>query len=263
MPSREPGDAEDPAAELLDRWQAHLESSDDAPAPPADLAPRTASHRRTRPDAAPYRPRERSTDAVSAAREVREAFGLSTDEHVEAEIETHLEDVETHQVDETPVAPPVPARRSRVTAPEEGLSTDVHFAPRVGSRRILGLLLVFSLVATGGAGYVAYDEPRTLSVGIACTLLFVTLVLYAVRAGSSPTRLVIHAGQLEVVRGSKREIFDLTSRYTRVQVVGRPGRRGWKVLLGRFGRDPLVIDSSVVDPRAFTEALARFRPPED
>ncbi len=90
-----------------------------------------------------------------------------------------------------------------------------------------------------------------------------TLVLYAVRAGSSPTRLTIHAGQLEVVRGSKREIFDLTSRYTRVEVVGRPGRRGWKVLLGRFGRDPLVIDSSVVDPRAFTEALERFRPPDD
>ena len=116
------------------------------------------------------------------------------------------------------------------------------FAPRLGTRRVLGLLLLASLAATVGAGYIAYDEPRTFSVGIACTLLFVTLVLYAVRAGSSPTHLAIRGGQLEVVRGSKREIFDLTSRYTRVQVVGRPGRRGWKVLLGRFGRDPLVID---------------------
>ncbi len=131
-----------------------------------------------------------------------------------------------------PPGPPVPSRRSRVTAPEEGLSTDVHFAPRLGSRRIVGLLLIVCLVATGGAGYVAYDEPRTFSVGIAGTLLFVTLVLYAVRAGSSPTRLTIHAGQLEVVRGSKREIFDLTSRYTRWRWWDAPGGAAGKSCWG-------------------------------
>ena len=57
-----------------------------------------------------------------------------------------------------------------------------------------------------------------------------------------------------------REVFDLTSRFTRLEVVGKPGRPGWKVLMARFGRDPLVIDSSMVDPATFTAALERHRP---
>ena len=127
-------------------------------------------------------------------------------------------------------------------------------------RRLLGLVLLVLLPVTAGAGYLAYDDPTTLSLGLAGTLLVVTLAVYGVRAGSTPTLLAIRSGQLEVVRGASREVFDLTSRFTRIEVVGRPGRPGWKVLLARFGRDPLVIDSSVVDPAEFTAALERHRP---
>ena len=91
------------------------------------------------------------------------------------------------------------------------------------------------------------------------TLLAVTLVLYAVRAGSTPTLVAIRSGQLEVTRGKTHEVFDLTSRFTRIEVVGKPGGRGWKVLFGRFGRDPLVINSSIVDPEKFTAELERYR----
>ncbi len=136
----------------------------------------------------------------------------------------------------------------------------MEFPPKLGARRVVGALLLVALAATGAAAYVAYEDPRPLTLGGAGTLLVVTLALYAVRAGSSPTLIAIRAGQLEVTRGRSVERFDLTSRFTRIEVVGKPGRLGWKVLLGRFGKDPLVITSAVVDPKSFTAELARYRP---
>lgn len=256
MPSRTPGGEPDPAAELLGRWQAHLagtseSSADDAategpsagpadpapsPEPPAP-APRHAAglvlgRRRT--------PAPRGTDQTEAGRGVVEALGAP---------------------DPAPVAAPERPRRREPAPAPAGRTTDVEFAPRVLARRVTGLLLLVMLPLSVAAAYLAYDDPRTLTVGVAGTLVVLTLALYGVRVGATPTRLAIRSGQLEVVRGSSREIFDLTSRFTRLEVVGRPGRPGWKVLLARFGRDPLVIDSSVVDPVAFTAALERHRPP--
>ena len=124
----------------------------------------------------------------------------------------------------------------------------------------MALLALGVLAATAEAAYLAYNDPRPFRLGVAATLLVVTLVLYGVRASSSPARLSIRSGQLEVVRGDRHEIFDLTSRYARMEVVGTPGKRGWKVLFGRFGRDPFVVDASMVDPKKFTEALQRHRP---
>lgn len=157
------------------------------------------------------------------------------------------------------VPPPEPPPPSAEGQPVVGRSTDVVFPPRLGTRWVVGLLVLVALVATAGAAYVAYDDPGPLTLGAAGTLLVVTLVLYAVRAGSSPARLAIHNGQLEVRRGGQREVFDLTSRYARIEVVGTPGRRGWKVLFGRFGRDPFVVDASMVDPQRFTAALGQHR----
>ena len=119
------------------------------------------------------------------------------------------------------------------------------------------------LVATVFAGAWAYEERTTLALGIAGTLLVATLAVYGIRASAVPAKLRIHAGQLEVVRGRERDVFDLSSRFTRIEEVGTPGRPGWKVRLGRFGRDPLVIDRSMVNPQTFSEALARHRRSSD
>ncbi|MGA8847117.1 MAG: hypothetical protein WB471_10935 [Nocardioides sp.] len=153
-----------------------------------------------------------------------------------------------------------PSRPGRGVLPEAGTSLDVEFPPRLGAHRAIGALLLLDLIFTCVAAYLAYEDPRPLTLGSAGLLLTVTLVLYAVRAGSSPTHLAIRSGQLEVTRGKSLERFDLTSRYTRIEVVGKPGRPGWKVLLGRFGREPLVITSSVVDAKAFAVELERYRP---
>jgi hypothetical protein len=70
----------------------------------------------------------------------------------------------------------------------------------------------------------------------------------------------VHAGQLEVVQGGGRFVFELASGYTPIEVVGAPGDRNWKVLFVRRNMDPFVIDSSMVDPQEFMEVLRRYRP---
>lgn len=169
----------------------------------------------------------------------------------------------------TPPAPGAPASASvpdpdpdttpTGPLPPPGPNVDLEFPPRVAVRRTVGVLAMLSVLATAGAAYVAYTDPRPTTLGVAALLLVVSLVLYGVRASSLPTRLAIRAGQLEVTRGSSREVFDLTSRYTRVEVVGAPGHRRWKVLFGRFGRDPFVVDGAMVDPKRFMAALERYR----
>jgi hypothetical protein len=275
----------DPAA-LLDRWQSHV-GEERAPAtvsaldeartrrepppepepelveptplrptpaattPPAEPvpepvrrpAPRHAAPRRAARDDLPA---GRATDSVLAGREVLDALGRTAPP--EAPAPKHA------------AAPPAPPAAAAPRGPEVGPSLNVDFDPRLRARRLVGLLLLVSLAATGLAAWLAYDDPRPITLGAAGTLLALTLLLYAVRAGSAPTYLAIRSGQLEVRRGKTLEKFDLTSQFTRIEVVGTPGRPGWKVLFGRFGRDPLVITSSLVDAKQFSAELERYRP---
>lgn len=197
-------------------------------------------------------PEDRATDSVTASREV---VGVLASEEPPAPEQPR----DPRQAD---AAASRSSRRPQVrgAAPEVGPSLNVEFPPKLGARRVISALLLLGLVATSATAYLAYDDPRPLTLGGAGTLLVVTLALYGVRASSSPTQLAIRSGQLEVTRGKSVERFDLTSRFTRIEVVGRPGRPGWKVLLGRFGKSPLVITSSVVDAKSFTAELARYQP---
>lgn len=156
--------------------------------------------------------------------------------------------------------PPAPRVPAAATSVQRGESTNVDFAPRPGTRRLLGLLLLATLAATGVAAYYAYEDPNTLTVGVTGTLALLSLVLWAIRAGSVTPRLSVRRGQLEIHVGGQRHLFDLTSQFTPVDVVGRPGHRGWKVVLDRPNQAPLVVDSSMVDPGEFMEVLRRYRP---
>ncbi len=158
------------------------------------------------------------------------------------------------------VADPVEAPAPRPAEPERGLSTDVEFAPRTGARRLVGWLLLLTAAALVVAVVLAIGDPTTLSVGIAGTLFVLTLALWAIRAASPTARLSVHAGQLEVEQGGGRFVFELTGNYTPIQVVGAPGDRHWKVMFIRRNMDPFVVDSSMVDPRAFMDVLRRYRP---
>ena len=136
----------------------------------------------------------------------------------------------------------------------------MEFAPRVAARRVLGLLLLVSLAAAVAAGYAAWQQRTTSMIGSAATLALLTVSISGLRAGSSPARLTVHDGQLEILRAGSRHRFDLAGDYAPIEVVGAPGRRGWKVLVQRRGMAPYVIDSSMVDPREFMRVLRRYRP---
>ncbi|MCW2797619.1 hypothetical protein [Nocardioides sp.] len=167
------------------------------------------------------------------------------------------------------VAAPVSAAREPAPDPQPeapmavGRSTNVDFAPKTGTRRLVGILLLISVAATAVAGYVAYNDRTTFNQGVAGTLGLLTLVVWAVRAGSTVPRLSVRSGQLEIRAGDGRFVFDLASRYTPIEVVGRPGERGWKVLFLRRSMAPYVVDASMVDAEEFMRVLRQHRPEHD
>ena len=124
----------------------------------------------------------------------------------------------------------------------------------------MGLFVLLGLAATGFAGYLAYQDPSFVTIGIAATLAAVTAVVWAIRAGSAVAHLTVTGGQLEVMRAGSRHRFDLASHYTPLEIVSEPGHRDWKVLFHRRGIAPYVIDASMVDPAEFMWVLNHYRP---
>lgn len=236
--------APDGQADLLDQWLAHRApvgpAAPVAPAAPVEPAPVGRRRRDVPPDAPPLLA---ATPAVAAP------------------------------PPPPPAAPPTPApvsERPARTAEQPDLPAPVDedlahptFRPRRTARLVTGLLLLVSLGVTallareayvGRADLVAAD---LVPVGIAAAL---TLVLWAVRSSTSVARLSVEGGQLTITRNGETWRCDLTGRATPVEVVGQPGRRGWKVVFARRGRPPYVVDASMVDPVHFTRVLAHYRP---
>ncbi|WGY01333.1 hypothetical protein QI633_22685 [Nocardioides sp. QY071] len=186
----------------------------------------------------------------------------------------------------TPPAPPVPVevpaepvrptppprvrsnpevKHGRWTEPEDNLtalnaSTDAQFPVRGGVRRVLSWVLLVVLAGTAVASYAAAKEPTTASIGVAATLGFLLLVVWAVRAGCTTTELAVRRGQLSIKRNGQTELVDLASPYTPVAIVGEPGERRWTVLIEREGLPLVVVTRSMVDPHWFTTVLYRLRP---
>jgi hypothetical protein len=149
---------------------------------------------------------------------------------------------------------------ARAVAPPAGISTDVEFRPRSKAREVVGRLIVAGLCGLSVATYAAFQAPDTLTLGLAATLLVLTLALWAIRTSSPVTYLAVRSGQLEVTEAGGRQLFDLSGGFSPIEVVGTPGDRGWRVLFHRRGMDPFVVDSSIVDPHTFMDTLRRYRP---
>jgi len=164
---------------------------------------------------------------------------------------------------------PEPAQEPAVAAdpgvaravPERAtLPQTIFFKPRPGGRTTLGLLLLVFLAVTVVAAIWAWSDRTYLSYGITAVAAFVTAVVWAIRASSSPTRLTLHGSELEIVRNGGRAQFDLASKHTPIEMHGEPGDRRWKVLILRRSMSPYVVDASMVDPAEFTRVLRYFRP---
>jgi hypothetical protein len=154
-------------------------------------------------------------------------------------------------------APTKPSRRDEVAHEMPGV---YQFAPKRSSRRLLTLCMVAGVAASAFFVRSAVEAKDTPSIGLAAIVVLATAMLWAIRAGATLTRLTVRQGQLEVFRQGERLVFDMASDYTVIEVHGRPGSKGWKVLFPRRGMAPFAIDASMVDPDDFMRVLRFFRP---
>ncbi len=134
------------------------------------------------------------------------------------------------------------------------------FAAKRTSRRLLTISLLIGVVASAYFVRAALEVKDTPSIGLAAIVVLATVMVWAIRGGASVTTLEVHQGQLQVIQQGGRFIFDLSSQYTRFEVHGQPGHRGWKVLFPRRGMAPFTVDASMVDPDDFMRVLRFFRP---
>jgi len=193
------------------------------------------------------------------------AAGTPGDGPAQVAVETAIvEPTEPEPAAPEPAAPepsePEPAAAPAVPPPTETLPHTIFFKPRSGTRRLLGFVLLASLAATVAAAAWAWQDRSGLSDGIAGTAAVLTLVIWAVRAGASATRLTLHGSELEIMHGGSRSVFDLAQSFTPIEVQGRPDERRWRVLFLRRGMSAYVVDASMVDPHEFMRVLRYFRP---
>lgn len=169
--------------------------------------------------------------------------------------------VSLHAPPERPARRQTPRQREQTSeATYAARSTNLAFAPRSAIRRFLTILVLVMVAATAAAGYVAYREPTSTTIGVAVAIGVLALVVWGARAAAVPTVLLLKHGRLQVVRGGITEVADVANPRTPIAVVGKPGSPRWRVLIERPDAPLLVIDPSMVDPEAFTEVLYQVHP---
>jgi hypothetical protein len=157
-----------------------------------------------------------------------------------------------------PQAKPAPAAESRIQP--EGVPELVELRSPSSSAVVTVLLGIGALVAAGVTVYEAYLDRLTTPPGIAAAAVTLLLVVVVGRAKGSAGRVWLERGVLHVEEGDTHRRFDLGSPTTRVEMVGRPGGRRWKVLFLRKGMAPYEIDARLVDPDEFVTAIKPWRP---
>ena len=158
-----------------------------------------------------------------------------------------------------PEAPPPAVASPADTCPDSDPVVE-ELRPRARGRRVAGVLTLLALAATAAAAYRTWPHPTAHTLGVTGVLALLTAVLAMLRSGAPVTRVSVRAGRLDIVRGESRYCFDLTDDQTRIDVVGNPGERRWRVLFHRRSLAPYVVDAGMVDPVEFTRILQHHRP---
>lgn len=266
---------DEPGSDLFARWLAHREGRSADPAepagaeasgperadpeewaPPAALEEPTETYAEDMPDQAAVPDEHRAAASVLAAlRPEPEPEASPPPEHEPGSAHEPAPEHEREPfgVEQPAPAPAVPERT--VTLPHT-----IFFKPRATTQRVLGLLLLPFLAATVIAAVWAWHDRTYLSYGITAVLAVVSGVIWATRASASSVRMTMHGSELEIMRGGSRAVFDLAAPHTGIEMPAEPGDRRWKVLILRRSMRPYVIDSSMVDPAAFTRVLRYYRP---
>ena len=136
----------------------------------------------------------------------------------------------------------------------------VEFRSPSSSAVITVLLGLGALVAAGIAVYEAYLDKLTTTPGIVASAVTLLLVIVVGRSKGSAGHVWLEHGVLHIDEGDSHRRFDLTSPNTKVEMVGQPGDRRWKVLFLRKGMAPYEITARLVDPEPFVDAIKPWRP---
>ncbi|MGV3564847.1 MAG: hypothetical protein ACO1ON_16375, partial [Nocardioides sp.] len=276
-----PGAAPTPVAPPATRGPHSSTAPATTPTPPAAAAargdaPPVPPTITEPPRRAPRRPRPSLTSYVEAARTTLDRSVRGTPEERTPTSPTTTGPPAADQPVPGTTAAPTPAdetaparsaydelraQREAAAPPQpDVLPPSIDFRPRTLARRVTSALLLVGLLATGIAAWRAYDSRVETDIGLAAILALATGVVWAVRAGSVPTRVGLHGGVLEVRSQAGRFVFEVTGAHTRLEVVGSPGRRGSRLLVHRRGLSPFAITPAMVDLRRLVEALRYYRP---
>ena len=163
--------------------------------------------------------------------------------------------------EQQPAPRPTPAaRQPEPRIQPDGVPELVEFRSPSSSAVITVLLGLAALVAAGIAVYQAYLDKLTTTPGIVASAVTLVLVIVVGRSKGSAGQVWLEHGVLHVDEGDSHRRFDLTTPNTKVEMVGRPGDRRWKVLFLRKGMAPYEVDARLVDPEPFVEAITPWRP---
>jgi len=143
---------------------------------------------------------------------------------------------------------------------DEQVPHTLIFKPRRATRTALTSVLVVWVLASVAAVAAAWQSPSQPSIGIAAAIVILTALTWVVRGGTSVARLTVRGGTLEIRKAGLRTTFSLSDSYQLIDVVGKPGSMGWKVLFRRKDLEPFVVDASLVDPKEFMRVLTYYRP---
>ena len=158
-----------------------------------------------------------------------------------------------------PRATPAP-RKAEPRIQPDGVPELVEFRSPSSSAIITVLLGIAALVAAGVAVYEAYLDKLTTTPGIVASAVTLVLVIVVGRSKGSAGQVWLEHGVLHVDEGDSHRRFDLTTPNTKVEMVGQPGDRRWKVLFLRKGMAPYEINAHLVDPEPFVDAITPWRP---
>lgn len=240
----------DSANELLNRWLAYRQTG--VPDVATEKAP-AASFEVAEPV---VEPEEVARPALGGAAAAPSAQGP---EIAEVPADLHAASLPPEPTGASaPTEPPPPVRRR--PAPPARPPGLVLFSPRRGARRALTAVAGLLAVGVGIAGYRAWESHGSTDIGVAGGLALVLLLAWTLRKHTHGATVSIENGVLRIVQGKSRHLFPLVGTHPPISILGKPGDRGWKVLIQRRGMPPFVVNRRMVEPGAFTEAIRHFRP---
>jgi hypothetical protein len=179
---------------------------------------------------------------------------------LELELEPEPEPEADAEPDAEPEPGPEPEPEPEPAAPVGAASAARSYHERRGAGTTGLVFAGVALLGLIGVGLLVSQDALDTPAGILLCLVTVGLLLVAFRRTSTASSVSVEDGALRLMFGDRHHTFYLTSPSTRLEMVGAPGDRDWKLQVLRRGMAPVSVDSRVVDPVAFTEVIRQWRP---